>query len=66
MPRYTRFMHDNSQTAALWDDAARTFTTYDETGAVTSTRPYTSDENAAAVAVDAHVRGARRRGRPGA
>ena len=22
MPRYTRFMHDNSQTAALWDDAA--------------------------------------------
>ena len=30
------------------DDTARTVTTYDETGAVTSTRPYTADENAAA------------------
>ena len=30
------------------DDQTRTVTTYDETGAVTSTRPYTSDENAAA------------------
>ena len=30
------------------DDQARTVTTYDETGAVTSTRPYTADENAAA------------------
>lgn len=48
MPRYTRFMHANSQTAALWDDASRTITTYDETGAATSTRPYTAEENAAA------------------
>ena len=30
------------------DDTTRTVTTYDETGAVTSTRPYTADENAAA------------------
>ena len=30
------------------DHAARTVTTYDESGAVTSTRPYTADENAAA------------------
>ena len=48
MPRYTRFMHDNSQTAALWDDATRIVTTYDETGAITSTRPYTEDEHVAA------------------
>lgn len=34
------------------DDDARTVTTYDETGAVTSTRPYTEAENAA---VDAAV-----------
>ena len=33
------------------DDTTRTVTTYDETGAVTSTRPYTADENAAADAV---------------
>ena len=33
------------------DDATRTVTTYDETGAVTSSRPYTADENAAADAV---------------
>ena len=33
------------------DDTTRTVTTYDETGAVTSTRPYTDDENAAADAV---------------
>ena len=31
-----------------WDDTARTVTTYDETGAVTGTRPYTADERAAA------------------
>ena len=31
-----------------WDDTARTVTTYDEAGAVTSTRPYTEAENAAA------------------
>lgn len=30
------------------DDVARTVTTYDETGTVTGTRPYTADENAAA------------------
>ena len=30
------------------DDTARTVTTYDETGAVASTRPYTEAENAAA------------------
>lgn len=32
-----------------WDHDTRTVTTYDETGAVTSTRPYTEAENAAAV-----------------
>lgn len=32
------------------DDTTRTVTTYDESGAVTSTRPYTADENAAAEA----------------
>ena len=30
------------------DDTTRTVTTYDETGAVTSTRPYTAEENTAA------------------
>lgn len=30
------------------DDTTRTVTTYDETGAVTSTRPYTDEENAVA------------------
>ena len=30
------------------DDTTRTVTTYDATGAVTSTRPYTASENAAA------------------
>ena len=30
------------------DDATRTVTTYDATGAVTNTRPYTAEENAAA------------------
>lgn len=39
------------------DDDARTVTTYDETGAETSTRPYTEDENAAA---DASVAAAAR------
>ena len=29
-----------------WDDTTRTVTTYDETGAVASSRPYTADENA--------------------
>ena len=35
------------------DDAARTVTTYDDKGAVTSTRPYTTPENTAADARDA-------------
>ena len=30
------------------DDATRTVTTYDESGVVASTRPYTAEENAAA------------------
>ena len=30
------------------DDTTRTVTTYDESGAITSTRPYTTEENAAA------------------
>ena len=37
------------------DDTTRTVTTYDETGAVTSTRPYTDDENAAADAAVAEA-----------
>ena len=36
-----------------WDDATRTVTTYDESGAVTSTHPYTADENATADAAAA-------------
>lgn len=32
----------------IQDDTTRTVTAYDETGKVTSTRPYTADENAAA------------------
>lgn len=35
------------------DDTTRTVTTYDETGTVTSTRPYTAEENAAADAAEA-------------
>lgn len=31
-----------------WDDATRTYTEYDETGTVVSTRPYTDEENAQA------------------
>ena len=34
--------------AERWDDTARTVTTYDTAGQVTSTRPYTADENTAA------------------
>lgn len=37
-----------NQTAEHHSDTSRTVTTYDETGAVTSTRPYTEAENAAA------------------
>ena len=37
------------------DDTARTVTTYDETGAVASTRPYTAEENAAADAAVAEA-----------
>lgn len=32
----------------IQDDTTRTVSTYDETGAVTSTRPYTAEESAAA------------------
>jgi len=32
----------------LWDDATSTYTAYDETGAQTSSRPYTPEEQAAA------------------
>lgn len=38
----------NGATIERGDDAARTVTHYDETGAVLSTRPYTAEENAAA------------------
>ena len=34
--------------AERWDDTTRTVTTYGATGQVTSTRPYTADENTAA------------------
>ena len=44
------------------DDTTRTVTTYDETGAVTSTRPYTAEENAAAdAAIQAAVLDANRK-----
>ena len=35
------------------DDSTRTVTTYDESGAVTSSRPYTAEENASADALAA-------------
>ena len=38
------------------DDTTRTVTTYDETGAVTSSRPYTADENASTAATIAAAR----------
>ena len=41
--------------AVRGDDTARTVTTYDETGAVASTRPYATDENAAADAAIAEA-----------
>lgn len=34
----------------FWDDSTSTYTEYDATGAVTSTRPYTADETARAAA----------------
>ena len=37
------------------DDDTRTVTTYDEAGAITNTRPYTADENAAADAAQAEA-----------
>lgn len=40
--------YTNSRLTEHGDDTTRTVTTYSETGAVTSTRPYTADENAAA------------------
>ena len=39
----------------IQDDTTRTVTAYDETGKVTSTRPYTADENAAADAAAAQA-----------
>jgi hypothetical protein len=39
----------------LWDDTSRTYTEYDESGAVVTTRPYTAEENTAA---DAAANGA--------
>ena len=38
----------NGAVAESGNDTTRTVTTYDETGAVTSTRPYTAEENASA------------------
>jgi malic enzyme len=34
----------------IWDDATRTYRTYDPAGVQLSTRPYTTEENARAVA----------------
>ena len=39
----------------IQDDTTRTVTAYDESGAVTATRPYTADENAAADAAVAQA-----------
>ena len=44
----TRNYHVDGILRERWDDDSRTVTTYDETGAVTSTLPYTATENAAA------------------
>ena len=38
------FVHYNNGVRTDYDDTARTVTTYDETGAVISTRPYTNEE----------------------
>ena len=52
MPRQIAADHLAGTVADLalpeWNDTTRTVTTYDEAGAVTSTRPYTVEENAAA------------------
>ena len=48
--REDRF-YPTGQLVEFHDDISRTVTTYDETGAITSTRPYTADENAAADSV---------------
>ena len=46
MARFISVTGEHGKTRATWDDTARTVTTYDETGALTSTRPYTAQENA--------------------
>lgn len=49
----TRLELLNGALVARYDDAARTVTTYNSAGAVTSTRPYTPEENAEADAAAA-------------
>ena len=44
----TRNYHMDGTLRERWDDGSRIVTTYDETGAVTNTRPYWPDENVAA------------------
>ena len=44
----SREIYADGTVVTRWDDASRTVTTYDETGAVMSTRPYTADEDAGA------------------
>ena len=48
MSRIIDITDENGTLRLTWDDTTRTVTTYDETGAVVSTRPYTVEENAAA------------------
>lgn len=54
--QHREYQPDGTYWVSLFrDDQSRTVTTYDESGAVTSTRPYTADENAAADAAIAEA-----------
>jgi hypothetical protein len=48
MTMSTRVYHPGGAVARFWDDATRTYKTYSTSGAQTSTRPYTAEENARA------------------
>ena len=43
-----RELYENSTLVGRWDDDTRTYTAWNTQGVQTSTRPYTSDENAQA------------------
>jgi hypothetical protein len=45
-----QIFHPNGQLAKYWNDVASSYTEYNTSGVQTSTRPYTSEETARAVA----------------